>query len=167
MKCNEAENRIIDLLAQRKSVGLDEDLSHHLESCSSCTSFLNNYRSSFNEMFSGRKSEPDPEFYDRILEKMQTDNVNHPEKAIPVKRIIRLSPMIAAAAASVILGIWIGGEVFTAVSSGAIANSGLETANRTAQLQAFASDVNLEDESTLALESYLADDLNADNDDTK
>ena len=167
MKCNEAEKRIIDLLAQRKSVRLDEDLSRHLESCSSCTSSLNNYRAGFNEMFSGRKSEPDPEFYDRILERMQTDHINYPEKTIPFKRIIRLSPMVAAAAASVILGIWIGGQLFTAVSSGSAANSGLETANRAAQLQAFASDVNLEDESTLALESYLADDLNADNDDTK
>jgi len=167
MKCNEAEKRIIDLLAQRKSVGLDEDLSRHLESCSSCTSLLNNYRNSFNEMFSGRKSGPDPEFYDRILVKMQTDNVNHPEKAVPVKRIIRLSPVFAAAAASVILGIWIGGQLFTVVSSGAIANSGSDAGSRAAQLQAFASDVNLEDESTLAIESYLTDDFNVDSDDAK
>ncbi|NTW24594.1 MAG: DUF3379 domain-containing protein [Lentimicrobium sp.] len=167
MKCTEAEIRIIDLLTQRKPVELDEELSRHLGSCSSCTRLLNECRNSFDTLLSGRKNKPDPEFYDRLLFRMQQNEVNHPEKEIPVKRIIRLSPMLAAVAASVILGIWIGGQLFTAVSSGALSGNQLEVANRAAQLQAFASDVNLEDESTLALESYLTDDLNATGNDTK
>lgn len=166
MKCRDAELMIIDVLEEGKAVELTADLSQHLASCESCSGFLNDVDHGFNELRGGRKSHPDPYFYDRLMIRHQHPGQGQPQKARPVTRIIRMSSVIVAAAA-VFLGIWIGGQLINMMIPTQQDANISSHSDRTGMIQSYASELHLEDETTLVLESYLFDNENPEGHDTE
>lgn len=157
MNCLEAELQIIDFLAQRPSAGMPEDLAGHLASCSSCSTLLKEYSAGFNTLASGRRKVADPEFYNRLTTKMQAEDSSHSNKVRPLNKIVHLSPLLTATAASLVLGIWLGGRLFNIVQSDIGDDNTLSGQQRVALLDAYASDLHLNDDATLTLENYLID----------
>lgn len=167
MKCRKAELQIIDFLAQRPSAGMPEELAGHLFFCSSCNKLLREYSAGFNALASGRRKVADPTFYDRLILKMQVNGNSHVNASKPVVRILHLRPLLIAVAASLILGIWLGGRLFNIVQPNIGDDNTLSGQQRMALLDAYASDLHLNDDATLALENYLLDDETPDANDTK
>jgi|GEM_PF-1093199 len=157
MKCREAELQIIDFLAQRPSAGMPAELAGHLVSCSSCSALLKEYSAGFNTLASGRRKVADPTFYDRLTINMQVKTNSHLTTSKPVVRILHLRPLFIAVAASLILGIWLGGRLFNVVQPDSGDENTLSGQQRVALLDAYASDLHLNDDATLALENYLID----------
>ena len=167
MKCREAEMLIIDFVAQSQFAQMQTGLSEHLVSCSSCTRLLKEYGSGFNALASGRRTTPDPGFYGKMMIKMQSQDDVQPESKGLLSRIINLSPAVLAVAASVILGIWLGGRLFAVTESGTGTGYNLSGEERTGLVAEFAGDIHLNDEMTLSLEDYLINDENPVNHDIK
>lgn len=154
MKCAEAELQIIDVLASGKPGRVPADLSEHLNSCSSCAVLFRECSTGFSSLAEGRKSHIEPGFYDRlIVTELQNRSSSHNLTA--VRRVMRYSPTIAAAAASVILGIWIGSRLISPSQSGFSIGSFSGVADGNSYIQNYSSDMHPEDEITVVLEGYL------------
>jgi len=161
MKCSEAELQIIDVLASGKPGQVTADLSEHLASCSSCAGLFRECSTGFAGIAEGRKTLTDPGFYDRLITaEFQKGGNNHPANTI--RRIIRYSPTIAAAAASVILGIWIGSRLISPSQSGFPTGGFSGVADGNSLIQNYSSDLHPEDETTAVLEGYLTVNENTD-----
>lgn len=167
MKCREAELQIIDFLAQRPSAGMPEELAGHLISCSSCNKLLKEYSAGFSALASGRRKFADPGLFNRLTKKMQDEDSSQVNKVRPLNRIVHFSPMLTATAASLVLGIWLGGRMFNSMQPGIENKNTLTGQERFVLLDAYANDLHLNDDATLALENYLMDDDTPDADDTK
>jgi hypothetical protein len=166
MKCRDAEILIIDILAAGKSVDMTEALSQHVYSCNSCSGFLKELVPGFEELNGGRRNIPDPYFYDRLMIRRQHSDQSQTQKARPVTRIIRIGFVVTAAAA-VFLGIWIGGKMINTMLPVQEDTSVSSLTERTGLIQSYASELHLEDETTLVLESYLFDNENTAGHDTE
>jgi len=157
MKCTEAELLIIDLLENSRMTSPSTDLSTHLSSCASCKALFTGLSEDFLSISAGRRTEPDPALYDRVISKM--DSTRNESLSIwkPAGRIIRLTPAVAMAAAAVIAGIWLGGRlmnVYPPTNPDVVLS---ESAERSGMLQAYAEDVYLYDSYDARLESYLTE----------
>lgn len=167
MNCSEAGTIIIDLLLQAEPGELPVAATEHLANCDSCRNLLDNSIEGFNLLSAGRRSQPDPDFYNKVIAGMQ----DHDKKAISGKgsiiRIVRLSPALISAAAAVLLGIWIGGSLLGNLQPAIDNGTALETSDRPELLQAYADDLHLNDETTIAIERFLIDNETTDSDDPK
>jgi len=167
MNCNEAGNIIIDMLLQAKPGELPVGFTEHIENCDSCRNLADNYREGFNHLSAGRRSQPDPDFYNKVLAEMQ----DHDEKATSgkgnINRVIRLSPALVSAAAAVLLGIWIGGSLLGNLQPANDNATALQTSERPELLQAYADDLHLNDETTVTIERFLIENETTETHDSK
>lgn len=161
MKCSEAELQIIDALASGKPGQVPADLSEHLASCSSCAGLFRECSTGFSSIAEGRKSHIEPGFYDRLIVK-ELQNRSSSHNLTAVRRIMRYSPTIAAAAASVILGIWIGSRLINPSQTGFPNGSFSGVADGNSLIQNYSSDLHPEDETMAVLEGYLTVNENTD-----
>lgn len=167
MKCRDAELMIMDFPFRLQPSGVPAELSEHLASCVSCNRFYNGYSSDLDALNAGRRVVPDHAFFDRLSTNLQTHTDQPRRNLKPLRRILHFSPAILTAAASVILGIWIGSKWFILTQAGIETAGSLPSEDRSGMVEAFASEMQLTDESTLALESYFIENENSDNYDAK
>jgi len=166
MKCSEAELQIIDVLVSGNPGQVTADLSEHLASCSSCAGLFRECSTGFAGIAEGRKTLIDPGFYDGLILALQQRGSNS-HGLTTLRRILRYSPTIAAAAASVILGIWIGSRLISPIQQG-ISNGSLSgVSDGNSLIQNYSSDMHPEDETTAVLEGYLTVNENTDGYDTE
>jgi hypothetical protein len=159
MKCRDAELLIIDWLASGTRQPLPADLSAHLLSCGSCTGLIRNYKTGFLNIAKGRKTDPDPAFYDNLIVAMQQSGMKNKAEIRP-GRILLYSPALAAAAASVILGVWIGSRLIYPALQVNNSENIHAVADGSALIQEYANDLNPEEDFTLVLEGYLTENEN-------
>ncbi|MBK6346025.1 MAG: hypothetical protein IPN08_03940 [Bacteroidales bacterium] len=166
MQCNEAELRIIDLLASGSQEQVSTDLSEHMHACNSCSRFFKECSTGFSGIAEGRKITSDPDFYEKIAGALQQkESTGH--RRLPARRILRYSPTIVAAAASVLLGIWIGSRLISPAQSGFSNGSFSSGAGGNSLIQNYDSDLHPEDETTSILVGYLTEIENTDSYDTE
>ncbi|MFH1119600.1 MAG: hypothetical protein V1775_07230 [Bacteroidota bacterium] len=165
MKCRDAELLIIDVLASGTQEPVPDNLSVHLLSCDSCSMLFAEYGKGFSNLAEGRKSGPDPAFYDNLVVAMKQQGHKTQVKTNP-RRIFLYSPALAAAAASVMLGFWIGSRVIYPTLQMKSSESLPAVAEGSAMMQEYADDLYPEEGYTLMLEGYLAENENTDGDDT-
>ena len=98
---------------------------------------------------------------------MHAEDSSKINRVRPLRRIVHLSPMLTATAASLVLGIWLGGRMFNLLQTGIENRNTLSGQERGVILDAYASDLHLNDDTTLTLENYFMDDETPDANDTK
>lgn len=167
MNCSKAGSVIIDLLLQAKPGELPVAVTEHLANCDSCRNLFHNSIEGFNLLIAGRRSQPDPDFYKKVLAGIQV----HDKKATSgngnINRIIRLSPALVSAAAAVLLGIWIGGRLLGNLQPAIVDETAFITSDRSELLQAYANDLHLNDETTIPIERFLIDNETTESHDSK
>ncbi|MBK6963913.1 MAG: hypothetical protein IPH20_08165 [Bacteroidales bacterium] len=163
MNCREAELLMVDFIAKQTPSDIPAALSEHLSSCSLCMRLYSNCIIDFKVLAAGRRIAPDPGFFDKLSVRLQSRPGLSIHKRKPVRRILHYSPVFLTAAASVILGIWIGSKWFILTQAGIETSNSLSSEERSGMVEAFASEMQLTDESTLALESYFIENENSDN----
>ena len=159
MKCNDAHLLIIDQLRKSGCEESSAGLKEHLNTCKSCSAFYAQFAADVSNLSSGYRYTNDAEFYNRLL-------LRGKEKRKPLSAAVkqegkyfRLTSAIAAAAAAIFTGVWLGGQLLTfAFNSTAPSFAGnQEPSSRTSLLQSFAEDIHLTSSSELFLENYLAE----------
>lgn len=166
MKCTDAIRMISDFPERGKAGDMPAELSRHLETCGACRHFMQNYAAGMAQLRSGQRTAADPEFFDRLVVRMNSESSTSVAPAGMLARIVRFSPGVVAAAASVVLGIWLGGRLFS-YSRGLVENNAYPLMQRSGLLESYAGDLQLEDENTLLIESYLFDNENTNGNDTE
>ncbi|MHC1775924.1 MAG: hypothetical protein AB9834_10980 [Lentimicrobium sp.] len=167
MNCRDAEIMIVDLIAEHQPSDTPAELSEHLSSCDLCKRLYLNINQDFKVLTASRRTAPDPLFFDTLSVRLQSMPGLHFHNRKPVRRILHYSPVLLTAAASVIFGIWLGSKWFILTQAGAEYSNSLSAQERSGMVEAFASEMHLTDETTLALESYFTENETSDNYDTK
>jgi hypothetical protein len=167
MNCRDGELMILDYVAKHQPSDMPAELAEHLSSCDLCNRLFIDISRDFDVLIAGRRYTPDPVFFDQLSIRLQTLSVQHPQKLKPLSRIIHYSPVILTAAASVILGIWLGSKLFILTQADVDTSFAFSDQERSGMVEAFASEMHLTDENTLVLESYFNENDNSDNHDTK
>lgn len=165
MNCAEAERLMIDRVFSGKDHQLNDELDAHTADCAACRSFHQKLSADFNASFPDRKQVPDPDFYDRLLAGKKSGEKRSSRRSHGLAPLVRFAPRLSAAAAAVLLGIWLGGRLFTSFISINTAGGISEETLRSEYMQSYAADLNITDATDLALENYL--NFNAGTDDTE
>lgn len=149
MNCRESEMKMMEIVPFKKGDKLPPDFSAHLAECDQCNRFWMNLNEDLAQMNAGRIKNPDPNRFEQIMEKYSDG------KIITVKSqsgtLIRFARPLIVAAASVVLGIWVGGRLLNIIPSDVSGNSTEITIS-----EQYAQDIYLNDETFETLESYLS-----------
>jgi hypothetical protein len=165
MNCAEAERLIIDRVFSGSVLQQDDELKAHTAVCAACRSFHQKLSADYEISFADRKRLPDPDFYDKLFTGEKSGKTHKELKSHSVAPLLRFAPGLSAAAAAVLLGVWLGGRLFTTIIP-ANASSGVNPELlRADYIQSYAADLNLTDATDMALENYL--NFNAESDDTE
>ena len=156
MNCERYELMIFDLPLSTREADIDTVLREHVSQCSSCRSLLTSHLAGMQQMNESRRVQPNPFFYQRLLSRMVDNEASANEKTTSGNRILRLSPVLMSAAAALIFGVWIGGQLTMDLQTSPINSSD----SRELMLNAVAEDLNLINVSETALETYLMDNQN-------
>ncbi|PKP49105.1 MAG: hypothetical protein CVT94_06320 [Bacteroidetes bacterium HGW-Bacteroidetes-11] len=151
MNCKTFEEQILDGIDINKDPSGVKALEEHLAQCSSCSAFHRVVQSGSESMVSGRRSINDPELFGKIQHKMMNLEREDLSTQKPAVKIFRIGAPFAMAAASVLLGIWLGGQILTFTAQPA-----QETASVGTTPELYALDIHLNDESSEFIESYLS-----------
>jgi len=154
MNCTLAQIKLISLHNQADAA-FDAMLSDHLQGCRSCLNFSKALDRGFDSLTSDPGRKPETGFFDRLEQRRSKGVIVSAPGNRQLPAVVRLSPAIAAAAASVLLGIWLGGRLFFASVTEGANTLQLTDSQREVLLASYASDLQLTDESTTAIESYL------------
>lgn len=156
MNCEIYELMIFDLPFSIKEADVDATLKEHVSKCSSCEAMLTQHLAGMQQMNEGRRVQPNPFFFQRLLSRMENNKLSHKVSNTTGNRILRLSPALISAAAALIFGVWIGGQLTVDFQSSPVNPSD----SRQLMLNAVAEDLNLIDVSESALETYLMENQN-------
>lgn len=165
MNCAEAERLMIDRVFSGSVLQPDDELNAHTADCAACRSFHQKLSADFNASFPDRKQVPDPDFYERLFAGKKSREKRSSRRSHGLAPLVRFVPRLSAAAAAVLLGIWLGGRLFTSFISINTASGVSEETLRSEYMQSYAADLNLTDATDLALENYL--NFNTETDDTE
>ena len=156
MNCEIYELMIFDLPFSTREADVDTTLLEHVSQCSSCRTMLTQHLAGMQQMKDSRRVQPNPFFYQRLLSRMENNKVSDKENNTTGNRILRLSPALISAAAALIFGVWIGGQLTMNLQTSPVNLS----ESRELMFNAVAEDLNLIDASESALETYLMDNQN-------
>ena len=156
MNCEIYELMIFDLPFSTREADVDTTLLEHVSQCSSCRTMLTQHLAAMQQMKESRRVQPNPFFYQRLLSRMENNKVSGKVINTTGNRILRLSPALLSAAAALVFGVWIGGQLTINLQTNPINPS----ESRELMLNAVAEDLNLIDASESALETYLLDNQN-------
>ena len=156
MNCEIYELMIFDLPFSTREADVDTTLLEHVSQCSSCRAMLTQHLAGMQQMKESRRVQPNPFFYQRLLSRMENNKVSGKVSNTTGNRILRLSPALLSAAAALVFGVWIGGQLTINLQTNPINPS----ESRELMLNAVAEDLNLIDASESALETYLLDNQN-------
>ena len=156
MNCEIYELMIFDLPFSTREADVDTTLLEHVSQCSSCRAMLTQHLAGMQQMKESRRVQPNPFFYQRLLSRMENNKVSGKVSNTTGNRILRLSPALLSAAAALVFGVWIGGQLTMNFQSSPVNSS----ESRDLMLNAVAEDLNLIDASESALETYLLDNQN-------
>ncbi|MBW6491764.1 MAG: zf-HC2 domain-containing protein [Lentimicrobium sp.] len=151
MDCKTFEEQILDGLDLNKDTSGAKALEEHLASCSSCKAFQQVVYSGLESMGSGRRSVNDPELFQSIQNKRLSSGSGIASRPNQVAKIVRISAPVAMAAASVLLGIWLGGRILTYT-----AQPNEETVSVNTAPELYALEIHMNDESSEFIENYLS-----------
>lgn len=150
MDCRIFKEQILDGVGENGEIPGAKALEDHLAVCDSCRAFDQVVQSGFERIASGRRSVNDPGLFQKIHDKMlKTEGVRFSDKKSV--KMIRIAAPLAMAAASVLLGIWLGGRIITHTAPPADETA---TVNTTTEL--YAVEIHMNDEATAYMESYLS-----------
>ena len=153
MNCEKYELMIFDLPFSAKEADIDTMVLEHVSDCSSCRVMLTKHLAGMQQMNEGRKVQPNPFFYQRLLSRMEKSEYSIKTGTNLGNRILRLSPALLSAAAALVFGVWIGGRITMNLQTSPVN----PPESRELMLTAVAEDLNLIDTSESALETYLMD----------
>ena len=156
MNCEIYELMIFDLPFSTREADVDTTLLEHVSQCSSCRVMLTQHLAGMQQMKDSRRVQPNPFFYQRLLSRMENNKVSDKENNTTGNRILRLSPALISAAAALVFGVWIGGQLTMNLQTSPVNLS----ESRELMFNAVAEDLNLIDASESALETYLMDNQN-------
>ena len=156
MNCELYELMIFDLPFSTREADVDPTLLEHVSQCSSCRAMLTQHLAGMQQMKESRRVQSNPFFYQRLLSRMENNKVSGKVNNTNGNRILRLSPALVSAAAALVFGVWIGGQLTMNFQSSPVNSS----ESRDLMLNAVAEDLNLIDASESALETYLLDNQN-------
>lgn len=151
MNCKIFEEQILDGAAINKDHPEAKALDGHLAQCISCRALYQVVQSGFESMSTGRRSINDPALFDRIQHRLHLSESRNSSSRKPIVKVIRIGAPFSMAAASVLLGIWLGGQILTFSDQPAE-----ETASVATTSELYALDIHLNDESSEFIESYLS-----------
>lgn len=150
MDCRIFKEQILDGVGKKGDSSGAKALEGHLAVCNSCRVFDQAVQSGFERIASGRRSVNDPTLFQEIQDKMlKTKGVRFSDKKSV--KMIRITAPLAMAAASVLLGIWLGGRIITHTAPPAD-----ETATANTSTELYAVEIHMNDEATAYMESYLS-----------
>ncbi len=167
MNCRDAELMILDFITKHQPSDIPAELSEHLSVCDLCSRLYIRSNPDFKALLAGRRTAPDPDFYNKLSFRLKTASGPPIQYRKPLLRFIHYSPAFFTAAASVILGVWLGSKWFILTQGGVDSGYPISDLDRSGMVEAFASELHLADEATLALESYFSENENTGNYDTK
>lgn len=150
MNCKIFEEQILDGHATNKDHPGAKALDGHLAQCSSCRELHQVVQSGFESMSAGRRSINDPALFDKIQRRMLKSEGRNSSIRKPVVKVIRIGAPFAMAAASVLMGIWLGGQILT------FSDQNEKTASVANTSELYALDIHLNDESSEFIENYLS-----------
>ncbi len=149
MNCRETEIKMLEILPFKKGDKLPPDFSAHLAECDHCNRFWMNLNKDLAQMNAGRIKNADPKRFEHILEKYSDGKITTVKYQSGT--LIRFTRPLLVAAASVALGIWVGGRLLNVIPSAVTGNS-----NEITISEQYAQDIYLNDETFETLESYLS-----------
>ncbi len=156
MNCEIYELMIFDLPFSTREADCDPALLEHVSQCSSCRTMLTQHLAGIQHINESRRVQPNPFLYQRLLSQMENNKVSVKARNAAGNRILRLSPALLSAAAALVFGVWIGGQLTMNLQTSPIS----QPDSRELMLTAVAEDLNLIDTSESALETYLLDNQN-------
>lgn len=156
MNCERYELMIFDLPFSTKEADIDTTFREHLSQCSSCRALLNRHLDGMQQINENRRVQPNPFFYQQLLTRMETNAALGKASRTSGNRILRLSPALMSAAAALVFGVWIGGQLTMDFQATPVNPFD----SRELMLNAVAEDLNLIHASETALETYLMDNQN-------
>lgn len=149
MNCRETEIKMLEILPYKKGDKLPPDFSAHLAECDQCNRFWMNLNEDLAQMNAGRIKNADPKRFEQIMEKYSDANITTIKSQSGT--LIRFARPLLVAAASVAIGIWVGGRLLNLIPSTVTGNS-----NEITISEQYAQDIYLNDETFETLESYLS-----------
>ncbi len=149
MSCRETEIKMLEILPYKKDDKLPPDFSAHLAECDQCNRFWMNLNKDLAQMNAGRIKNADPKRFEQIMEKYSDANITTIKSQSGT--LIRFARPLLVAAASVVIGIWVGGRLLNLIPSTVTGNS-----NEITISEQYAQDIYLNDETFETLESYLS-----------
>lgn len=156
MNCEIYELMIFDLPFSTREADVDTMLLEHVSQCGSCRAMLSQHLAGMQQVNESRRVQPNPFFYQRLLSQMEKKEASGKKSNTTGNRILRFSPALVSAAAALVFGVWIGGQLTMNLQTTPINPS----ESRELMLNAVAEDLNLIDASESALETYLLDNQN-------
>lgn len=156
MNCDRYELMIFDLPFSTKEADIDTILREHLSQCSSCRTLRNRHLAGMQQINENQRVKPNPFFYQQLLTRMETNTASGKASRTSGNRILRLSPALMSAAAAIVFGVWIGGQLTMDIQTAPVNPFD----SRELMLNAVAEDLNLIDASETALETYLMNNQN-------
>lgn len=149
MSCRETEIKMLEILPFKKGDTLPPDFSAHLAECDQCNRFWMNLNKDLAQMNAGRIKNADPKRFEQIMEKYSDAKITTIKSQSGT--LIRFARPLLVAAASVAIGIWVGGRLLNLIPSTVTGNS-----NEITISEQYAQDIYLNDETFETLESYLS-----------
>lgn len=149
MNCRETEIKMLEILPFKKGDKLPPDFSAHLAECDQCNHFWMNLNKDLAQMNAGRIKNADPKRFEQIMEKYSDAKITTIKSQSGT--LIRFARPLLVAAASVAIGIWVGGRLLNLIPSTVTGNS-----NEITISEQYAQDIYLNDETFETLESYLS-----------
>jgi hypothetical protein len=149
MNCRETEIKMLEIFPFKKGDKLPPDFSAHLAECDQCNRFWMNLNKDLAKMNAGRIKNADPKRFEQIMEKYSDAKITTIKSQS--ETLIRLARPLLVAAASVAIGIWVGGRLLNLIPSTVTGDS-----NEITISEQYAQDIYLNDETFETLESYLA-----------
>lgn len=149
MNCRETEIKMLEILPFKKGDKLPPDFSAHLVECDQCSRFWMNLNKDLAQMNAGRIKNADLKRFEQIMERYSDAKITTIKSQSGT--LIRFARPLLVAAASVAIGIWVGGRLLNLIPSTVTGNS-----NEITISEQYAQDIYLNDETFETLESYLS-----------
>ena len=156
MNCEPYELMIFDLPFSTSEADIDTMLLEHVSQCSSCRAFFTQHLAGMQRINESRRVHANPFLYQRLLSRMENNKVSDKVNNTTGNRILQMSPALISAAAALIFGVWIGGQLTMNLQTAPVNSSD----SRELMFNAVAEDLNLIDVSESVLETYLMENQN-------